>query len=33
MILSCGTKDKNLTLARMDTGTVELVKVNGAMNI
>lgn len=33
MIVSCGAKDKSLTLARMDTGAVELVKVNGALNI
>lgn len=33
MILSCSAKDKNLSLIKMDTGSIEVVKVNGACNI
>ena len=33
MILSCSAKDKGLCLTKMDTGAIEMIKVNGACNI
>lgn len=33
MLLTCCAKDKNLTLTKMDSGVIEMVKVNGACNI
>lgn len=33
LILACSSKDKSLSLLKMDTGTTEIVKVPGAVNI